>query len=351
MSDAGELPRVAFCIPTLNAAADLAGCLESIRAQDYPQDRIDISIADGGSTDRTLELARRYGARVHPNERRLCEPGVAVAIRQGQGDVVIPMAADNRLPDRRWLSRMVAPFTDTPDVAVTFTHITVAPDDWALNRYFALSGGGPFYAFVYGDACNPRRMAERFPVAAETPEYQVFGFSGQDYPAICLAQGVCIHRPRAEAALRRGGAEIAAFDALVETHMVQQRDDMTPLLRIAESGGRFAYVKQAGIVHHHVRDIPEFLRKYRHRIENNVVRGQAYWTRRRRLSTRHRLRELAWPLYSVTLVGPALAAWRGARRDRDTAWWLHPIICATLTGLIGTVMIQAAWRRAVDTRA
>lgn len=341
-----EQPRVAFCIPTLNAAADLAGCLESIRRQSYPQDRMDLSIADGGSTDRTVAVAGQYGARVHQNPRRLCEPGVAVAIREGRGDVVIPMAADNRLPDPQWLSRMVAPFVETPDVAVTFTHITAAPNDWALNRYFALSGGGPFYAFVYGDACNPRRMADRFPVSTDTPAYQVFAFHDREYPAICLAQGVCIHRPRAEAALRRADPAAGSFDALVETHMVQQRDDMTPLHRVAECGGRFAYVKEAGIVHHHVRDLREFFRKYRHRIENNLLRGQGYATRRSRLSPTHRLRELAWPIYSVSLIGPSVAAWRGARRDHDAAWWLHPVMCAALTGLMGFVVCAAALDRA-----
>ncbi|MBI4227041.1 MAG: glycosyltransferase [Candidatus Omnitrophica bacterium] len=345
-----DQPRVAFCIPTLNAADELAGCLESIRRQAYPQDRIDISIADGGSTDNTAAIAARYGARVHPNPRRLCEPGVAVAIRQAQGDVVIPMAADNRLPDPHWLSRMTAPFVERLDVTVTFTHITVVPDDWALNRYFALTGGGPFYAFVYGDACNPRHMADRFPVEADTPSYQVFAFPARDYPAICLAQGVCIHRQRAEAALGAADPDVRAFDVLVETHMVQQRDDMTPLRRIAERGGRFAYVKDAGIAHRHVRSVREFFRKYRHRIENNLLRGQGYAARRSRLSPAHRLRELAWPLYSVTLVGPALAAWRGVRRDRDAAWWLHPVICATLTGLIGVVALQALAQRILSQR-
>jgi len=49
-------PLVSVIIPTLNSAKTLKDCLESIVAQDYPKDKIEIIIADGSSTDGTLEI-------------------------------------------------------------------------------------------------------------------------------------------------------------------------------------------------------------------------------------------------------------------------------------------------------
>ncbi len=52
---------VSFVIPTLNSAATLGECLDSILAQDVPRGEYEIVIADGGSTDATLDIARSKG--------------------------------------------------------------------------------------------------------------------------------------------------------------------------------------------------------------------------------------------------------------------------------------------------
>ena len=54
------LPKVSFLIPTLNAEGILENCLQSIRRQDYPQDLIEIVVADGGSADATRPAGRPY---------------------------------------------------------------------------------------------------------------------------------------------------------------------------------------------------------------------------------------------------------------------------------------------------
>ena len=47
-------------IPTLNSAKTLRACLESIAMQDYPKDKIEIIIADAGSTDQTLDIISEF---------------------------------------------------------------------------------------------------------------------------------------------------------------------------------------------------------------------------------------------------------------------------------------------------
>jgi cellulose synthase/poly-beta-1,6-N-acetylglucosamine synthase-like glycosyltransferase len=57
-----KFPKVSFVIPALNAENFLPSCIISIRTQHYPQNKIEILIVDGGSTDRTLEIAKKYNA-------------------------------------------------------------------------------------------------------------------------------------------------------------------------------------------------------------------------------------------------------------------------------------------------
>ncbi len=47
---------ISIIIPTLNSARTLKDCLDSIAIQDYPKDKIEIIIADGGSTDDTMAI-------------------------------------------------------------------------------------------------------------------------------------------------------------------------------------------------------------------------------------------------------------------------------------------------------
>ena len=62
-------PRVSFIIPTLNVEALLDNCLASIARQTYPRDRYEIILADAHSTDRTRDIAKKYGAHC-PRRRR-----------------------------------------------------------------------------------------------------------------------------------------------------------------------------------------------------------------------------------------------------------------------------------------
>lgn len=51
---------ISVIIPCRNEERHVAHCLESLLAQRYPEDRYEILLADNMSTDRTVEIARRY---------------------------------------------------------------------------------------------------------------------------------------------------------------------------------------------------------------------------------------------------------------------------------------------------
>ena len=73
-----KLPSITVITPCLNAAATIEETLASVRSQGYPQ--LEHLVIDGGSTDGTLELARRAeGVRV------VSEPGGGRAEAAGKG--------------------------------------------------------------------------------------------------------------------------------------------------------------------------------------------------------------------------------------------------------------------------
>ena len=53
--------RLSIVIPVLNSERTLGECLEAIAAQTLPRGEYEIVLADAGSADRTLEIARAAG--------------------------------------------------------------------------------------------------------------------------------------------------------------------------------------------------------------------------------------------------------------------------------------------------
>jgi glycosyltransferase involved in cell wall biosynthesis len=67
MVDAGQakMPLISVIILTLNEEQNLPACLESLRGLDF-----EVVVVDSGSSDRTKDIARSFGAQVveHPFE-------------------------------------------------------------------------------------------------------------------------------------------------------------------------------------------------------------------------------------------------------------------------------------------
>src|SRR6266513_6408484 len=66
MTTAEGLPFVTIVVPCRNEEKHIARCLESILANDYPKERMEILILDGMSEDRTREIVAGYGQRQSP---------------------------------------------------------------------------------------------------------------------------------------------------------------------------------------------------------------------------------------------------------------------------------------------
>jgi succinoglycan biosynthesis protein ExoA len=71
--DTAALPFVSVVIPVYNEGRYIEACLRSVLEQDYPGDRYEVIVADGGSTDRTRDIVEAIAA-AHPNVRLIDNP-------------------------------------------------------------------------------------------------------------------------------------------------------------------------------------------------------------------------------------------------------------------------------------
>jgi len=123
---------ISFVIPTLNEERTLEATLRSLAQYSGEHEVI---VSDGGSTDRTLEIAEQYADKVvrHAGPRRQT---IAEGRNQGAllaaGDFIVEMDADTRFPNiDRFFSTILGAFDDPTVVAAT-AWFRVYPEDETL---------------------------------------------------------------------------------------------------------------------------------------------------------------------------------------------------------------------------
>lgn len=311
--------KVSFIIAVLNEIRRLPRVVESIRAQDYPSELIEIVVVDGMSEDGTQEYARSAGCVVVDNPRRLAEPGHLLGYAAATGDVLCIIAADNILNTRDFTRRIVEPFAD-PQVYAAVPRVVSTGEDNLATRYIN-DFTDPFNHFLYADAATPATFGRTYRLKRKTKSYLVYEFPAEKPPLVAIAQGVTV---RAHAPRRTGWEE----------------DDILPIVDIIRAGFDIAYVPDALIEHHTVEGLRNFVAKFGPRIAKRLEdRDQPVWERAGSWTPARKVRAYLWPFYAVSIVGPSLAALAGVLRDRRATWLYHPVINFAL-GL-------EFWRRAL----
>ena len=108
------LPRVSFIMPTLNVEALLDNVLSSIARQNYPRDRYEIILADAHSTDRTREIAKKYGVIVLDDDGKNMEEGKRLALQHATGEFIVFVDADNEITHADYIELAVKALAANP---------------------------------------------------------------------------------------------------------------------------------------------------------------------------------------------------------------------------------------------
>lgn len=145
-----EAPSISVIIPTLNSEKVLKDCLQSIRRQDYPPDKLKIIIIDGGSIDTTLDIAKEFTVdKILRNPLKTGESGKSVGVAASKSEILALIDSDNILDRSDWLKRMVEPFKDPEIVGSEHFRFIWRREDHFVNRYHALTGSlDPILIFV-----------------------------------------------------------------------------------------------------------------------------------------------------------------------------------------------------------
>ena len=110
------VPLVSVVVPTYNAAATLAPCIEALMAQSWPH--TEIILVDDGSTDVGTAIAERYPVRLIRQNHEGASAARDRGYRAATGAFVAYTDSDTE-PDPEWLATLMKNFADEHVGAVT----------------------------------------------------------------------------------------------------------------------------------------------------------------------------------------------------------------------------------------
>ncbi|OGH41323.1 MAG: hypothetical protein A3H79_03260 [Candidatus Levybacteria bacterium RIFCSPLOWO2_02_FULL_36_8b] len=324
-----RFPSITVIIATYNSEKTIKECLKSVRSQDYPQVKIDILLADGGSTDNTLRIARKFNVNIVPvpPELQNAEYNKGIAVRKATGELLLMIDHDNVLPHDSWLINMVRPLLVEKDVVgVETLRYKYNPKGYLLDRYFALFGGDPF-SFYLGKLDRLAYLYAEYNLlgsAIDRGSYYIVNFKPNKIPTLG-ANGFLIRK------------NILMKHALVDENHFFHIDVNVDLIK--KGFNTYAFIKDDILHLTGYKNLSSFL--YRRKLFM-----EQYYTKNmnRRYSvfmSSDKLRLLIFIIYSITFIKPTLDALRGYTKIRDFAWFLHPLLCFTLFSIYSFVVIKS----------
>lgn len=180
MTDIANRPVISVLITTHNYGRFIEESIDSVLAQGYPADRVEIVVVDDGSTDDTAEKVKKYGSKI----KYLYKPngGQASALNlgftQARGEIISLLDADDYfLPGK--LARVAEAFQRDAALGMfyhPFLEFDMETGERRISKFPPLISGSPFenlnrflwYAGPGTCVSFRRRFLERlFPIPEE----------------------------------------------------------------------------------------------------------------------------------------------------------------------------------------
>lgn len=113
-----RLPFISVVIPAYNEEKYLPYCLKSLKNQIYPKNKYAIIVIDNNSTDKTIAIAKKFGATVIKEKKQGHVYSLNTGLKNAVGDIFAVTDADS-IPSLDWLKTIAETFENQLIVGVT----------------------------------------------------------------------------------------------------------------------------------------------------------------------------------------------------------------------------------------
>lgn len=322
-------PSVSVAIATRNSERTLALCLSSVRNQNYPSS-LEIVIADGGSVDKTLAIAKQFRVKIIsvPEHQQNAEYNKGVAVNKAKNEILLMIDHDNILPHKNWLKKMIKPLLEDEQIfgsGVLRFHYDKKMS--LVDRYSALLGGTDPVPFFFNKSAHQSYLYPGFHLRGQLIKEE------NDYYKVKL-------NPNALPALGGNGSVLRRKLLSKAKSSPEYFFHIDIHVDLAKQGyTTYAFVKDT-IIHLTNNNFIPFLRRRRYFIEkyhfvDHIKRRYSIYD-----PATDKVALIGFIIYSSTIILPIIDATYGFIKKPDLAWFIHPFMCLGILLVYGITAIK-----------
>lgn len=319
--------QISFIIPTLNAQKVLKTCLDSIHKQKFSKNKYEILIIDGGSTDKTISIAKKYYSKIYSNPLKTAESGKAIGIKKAKGRFICLIDSDNILPSKNWLNQMLIPFEDDQIIGSEPISFTYRKNSGIIERYSALIGANDPYAFITGVSDRKNFINNKW------TGLKIHQIDKNKYLKIQLIPNTIIPTIGANGTIFRSNflKDNLFSDYLFDIDIISQ------VLNQNKKSLFFAKVKTSIIHTFCESSIKKFIRKQNRRLVDYYSYQKL---RQYNWSSKTQSSQIKFTLYTILIFPSIFDSIRGFFKKHDPVWFLHPLFCLITLYIYTSITIK-----------
>lgn len=232
-----KYPKITYCVFTLNEEKNIEDCLKSIFEQDYPKDKIEVILVDDDSTDRTLEIAKKFPVKILRNGKHDGDLSMTIGFQAATGEFYNGIGADMRLRGKDWFKKMVKPLMENENMALSITKYYSNPKESLVTKYLNLD---PFQRDLVYQLFSPNIEDV---ITKKKDGYYICEYKKNKIP-------LQVH----------GLYRISIMKKIMKQQKIWY--DMGNLVLLVQMGyTKFGYVPDAGMYHFHAENLKHLLKK------------------------------------------------------------------------------------------
>jgi cellulose synthase/poly-beta-1,6-N-acetylglucosamine synthase-like glycosyltransferase/glycosyltransferase involved in cell wall biosynthesis len=151
-----DFPRFSIIVPAKDESPVIARCLNTLLNLDYPMNKMEIIIVEGGSEDNTKEICAEFATKNPDNIKVICEnsskgkpAALNLALPYVTGDIVGVFDADS-IPEKNVLKKIASYFEDQSTTAVQGSTVSLNEKQNMLTRVAAMEDKAWFQGLMGG---------------------------------------------------------------------------------------------------------------------------------------------------------------------------------------------------------
>jgi len=325
-----EKPEISIITCTYNGERIINDYLKSIFSQDYPIEKIELILADGGSRDKTLEIIKNYQKKypriiklIH-NEKQYAEGkgmGKDIASRKATGEFILFLDQDNILIQKNWLSKMVEILVNDSGITAVQSRIAVPKKASILDKYLNAIGIEDPFAIPYSLNAqlvfNPRNFQykkdkeKNYGYYIYTINKKQFYYAGNN------------------------GFLIRKKDFFDNGGYTQDIDNFYRMAKKEGKRYKIAVPKNIKLYHKTSTKLSHFLKKrsfyIKHYLLKNYESREFYWFNLKKNSFKENLKFIKIVLFNLILIPAGIQGIKMALKDKKGFWLIHPFILFLIT--------------------